>query len=104
MNRSHVFFSFLEEKTDEVGEKWDATHFARPCQLFWKNSDKVYGIRRIREHLVDYEHSEIIYLVIRDQTGKVIRALVFVGALTVTVPAHSYDRNRKSERCELANE
>jgi hypothetical protein len=28
----------------------------------------------------------------------------FIRALTETVPAHSFVRNRKSERCELANE
>jgi hypothetical protein len=32
------------------------------------------------------------------------RGAFFVRALTVTVPAHSYVRNRKSEGCELANE
>ena len=30
--------------------------------------------------------------------------LVFVCALAETVPAHSFVRNRKSERCELANQ
>ena len=30
-----------------------------------------------REHLVDYERSEIIYLVIRDQLGKEIQIALF---------------------------
>ncbi len=59
-------FSFPLKENREVCEKWAGTHFARPCQLFCENSDKVYRIRRIQEHLVDYERSEIIYLVIRD--------------------------------------
>jgi len=58
-------------KTSEAGEKWDETHLARPCLLALerkrKSNDKVYRIRRIREHLVDLERSEQIYLVIRDR-------------------------------------
>ncbi len=65
------FNFFLEIKTAEADEKWDGTHFARPCQPSFEFTKKWrQGVLncRIREHLVNLERSEQIYLVIRDRS------------------------------------
>jgi len=49
------------------------THIRKTLPIiFEENGDKVYSIRRIREHLVDWERSEPIYLVIRDHEKSLI--------------------------------
>jgi len=45
---------------------WDPFRKTLPS-IFEKNGDKVYRIRRIREHLVELERSEQLCLVIRDR-------------------------------------
>ena len=48
---------------------WDPFRKTLPAilRVYEQNSDKVYRIRKIREHLVDLERIEQIYLVTREQ-------------------------------------